>query len=313
LSSACRSPISSPIRGEIVAAFGRHFLVKTATDIALPCVLRGRKGGAACGDQVEIRRTSPGQGVIETILPRRTLLHRSDSTREKLIAANVTQVIIVVAAVPSFSEELINRCLVAAESQHIKALIVLNKTDLAEPTRTASTTLSLYRTLGYSLLQLSAKTNTEPLLPYLQGHLSALVGQSGMGKSTLINALIPAAERATAEISITLDTGRHTTTHARLYQLDETSRIIDSPGVQQFGLQHISSEELVWGFKEFHRYIGHCKFNNCCHIGEPGCALLHAVGEGKIDARRLDFYRKLIMSLRLPAGASSILKQSVRP
>ncbi|SFO05567.1 ribosome biogenesis GTPase [Nitrosospira briensis] len=313
MSSACRSPISSPIRGEIVAAYGRHFLVKTATDIALPCVLRGRKGGAACGDQVEIRLTSPGQGVIETILPRRTLLHRSDSSRDKLIAANVTQLVIVVAAVPSFSEELINRCLVAAENQHIDALIVLNKADLAEPTRAAFATLLLYERLGYSLLQLSAKTDIEPLLPYLRGHLSALVGQSGMGKSTLINALIPAAERATAEISTTLDTGRHTTTHARLYQLDETSGIIDSPGVQQFGLQHISSEELVWGFKEFHRYIGQCKFNDCCHIGEPGCALLHAVGEGKIDPRRLDFYRKLIMSWRPPPGATSILKPNAQP
>ena len=308
-----QNSIPSPITGQIVAAFGRSFLVKTATDSALPCVLRGKKGRAACGDQVEIQLTSPGQGVIETILPRRTLLHRSDNSRDKLIAANVTQVIIVVAAVPSFSEELINRCLVAAENQHIKALIVLNKADLAEPTRAAFATLSLYERLGYSLLQLSAKTDIEPLLPYLRGHLSALVGQSGMGKSTLINALIPAAERATAEISITLDTGRHTTTHARLYQLDETSRIIDSPGVQQFGLQHISSEELMWGFKEFHRYIGQCKFNNCCHVGEPGCALLHAVEEGKIDARRLDFYHKLITSWRPPAGATSVLKPNARP
>lgn len=310
--TTCRSPNTSPIRGEIVAAFGRHFLVKTATDIALECVLRGKKGGAACGDQVEIRLTSPTQGVIESILPRSALLYRSDTSRQKVIAANVTQIIIVAAAVPAFSEELINRCLVAAESQRIKALIVLNKTDLAEPARAAFATLSLYGRLGYSLLQLSAKTDVKPLLPYLHGHLSVLVGQSGMGKSTIINALVPAAERATAEISPTLDTGRHTTTHARLYHLDEISGIIDSPGVQQFGLQHMSSEEVAWAFMEFHRYLGQCRFNNCRHIGEPGCALLQAVQEKKIDARRLDFYRKLIMSLTPSVGAFSSARQKVQ-
>lgn len=275
-------------------------------------MLRGKKGGAACGDRVEIQVTSPTQGVIETILPRSTLLYRSDASRQKLIAANVTQIIIVVAAVPAFSEELINRCLVAAESQRIKALIVLNKTDLVEPARAALATLSLYGRLGYSLLKLSAKTDIEPLLPYLHGHLSVLVGQSGMGKSTIINALIPAAERATAEISTTLDTGRHTTTHARLYYLDETSGIIDSPGVQQFGLQHMSSEEVAWAFMEFHRYLGQCKFNDCRHIGEPGCALLQAAQEEKIDGRRLDFYRKLIMSLAPSGGAISSVGQKVQ-
>lgn len=258
--------------------------------------MRGKRGGAACGDQVEIRRIGPGQGLIENILPRSTLLYRSDISREKLIAANVTQVIIVVAAVPSFSEELINRCLVAAENQHLRVLIVVNKADFPEPTRAALNTLSLYQKLDYVLLPLSARNNIEPLLPYLRDQLSVLVGQSGMGKSTIINALIPTAERSTAEISVSLDTGRHTTTHARLYHLDQTSRIIDSPGVQQFGLQHLTIEDMAWGFKEFHPYIGQCKFNNCRHIGEPGCALIQAAQEKKIEARRLDFYHKLISS-----------------
>lgn len=309
-SSARYPAISPPVNGEIVAAFGRHFLVKTADDTVISCVLRGKKGGAACGDQVEIRRTGSGQGVIEKILPRSTLLYRSDISREKLIAANVTQVIIVVAAVPSFSEELINRCLVAAENQHLKVLIVLNKTDLPEPTRAALDTLSLYQKLGYVLLSLSARNDIEPLLPYLRDQLSVLVGQSGMGKSTIINALIPTAERSTAEISVTLDTGRHTTTHARLYHLDQTSRIIDSPGVQQFGLQHLTIEDMAWGFKEFHPYIGQCKFNNCRHIGEPGCALIQAVQEKKIEARRLDFYHKLITSRDPTISPSSTAMQN---
>lgn len=258
--------------------------------------MRGKKGGAACGDQVEIQLTASGQGVIEAILPRSALLYRSDVYREKLIAANVTQVVIVVAAVPSFSEELINRCLAAAENQRIRALIVLNKSDLAGSTRAAAASLALYQELGYPLLQISAKTNAALLLPYLKGHLSVLVGQSGMGKSTLINAFIPAAKRTTAGISIALDTGRHTTTHARLYHLDENSRIIDSPGMQEFGLNHIDKEELAWGFIEFHPYIGQCRFNNCRHAGEPGCALAQAAQEGKISARRFNFYHRLAKS-----------------
>lgn len=309
-SSRDTSATTLPIDGEIVAAFGRHFLVKTADDPAISCVLRGKKGGAACGDRVEIRSTGPGQGVIESILPRRTLLYRSDVSREKLIAANATQLIIVVAAVPSFSEELINRCLVAAENQHLGVLIVLNKTDLAEPTRAAFDTLSLYQKLDYILLPLSAKNDIESLLPYLRSQTSVLVGQSGMGKSTIINALVPAAERITAEISVTLDSGRHATTHARLYHLDQTSKIIDSPGVQQFGLHYLTSEDIAWGFKEFRPYIGKCKFSNCSHVRDAGCALTEAVRAKRIEARRLRFYQKLLSSRDRSIRPTSTLTQN---
>lgn len=298
---------SPPIHGEIIAAFGRHFLVKTADDATLTCVLRGKKSAAACGDQVEICQTAPGQGVIERVLPRSTLLYRSDISREKLVAANATQIIIVVAAVPSFSEELINRCLVAAENQQLGVLIVLNKTDLMEPSKAALDRLSLYRELGYNLLPISARNDVKLLLPYLEDHLSVLMGQSGMGKSTIINALVPAAERATADISATLDAGRHTTTHARLYHLDRNTRIIDSPGVQQFGLQHLSIEDIAWGFGEFRSHIGKCRFNNCRHLSEPGCALAAAVQENKVNVRRFDLYHKLITSLstdRFPSSPS---------
>ncbi len=258
--------------------------------------MRGKKGGIACGDQVEIKATTPGQGVIEKIQPRKTLLYRSDAFKEKIIAANVTQIIIVVAAVPSFSEELINRCLVAAENEHIESIIVLNKADLIKPTQTALKQLTHYESLGYPLLKISAIQDITALKPYLKNRLSVLAGQSGMGKSTILNAIIPEARRATADISVALDSGCHTTTHSRLYHIDTDSEIIDSPGIQAFGLSHIKEEELAWGFIEFHPYLGHCKFNNCRHMHEPGCALIQAVAEEKISDRRLSFYHKLLQN-----------------
>ncbi len=256
--------------------------------------MRGKKGGTACGDQVEYQLTTAGQGVIEAVIPRTSLLYRSDAFKEKIIAANVTQIIIVVAAIPSFSEELINRCLVAAESEKIEVLIVLNKADLVESAQIAMEILSLYRDLGYRVLPLSALQDVSALQPYLSGHLSVLAGQSGMGKSTLLNTLIPQARRATAEISLALDSGCHTTTHSRLYSLDANSAIIDSPGFQEFGLNHIAEENLAWGFIEFHPYFGQCKFSNCRHITEPGCAVIQATQQGKIDSRRLSFYHRLL-------------------
>jgi ribosome biogenesis GTPase len=293
--------LATLLSGEIVAAFGRHFLINAADGSLYSCVMRGKRGGGACGDHVEIRPTASAQGVIETILPRNTSLYRSDSYRQKLIAANITQIVVVVAAVPSFSEELVNRCLAAAENQRIRALIALNKSDLAEPTRAASDSLALYGKLGYPVVPLSAKIDASVLLPYLQGHLSVLVGQSGMGKSTIINGLIPAANRATGAISAALDSGRHTTTHARLYMLDSDTRLIDSPGLQEFGLNHIRPAELAWEFVEFRPYLGRCKFSNCHHAGEPACAIAQAASEGRIDPRRLAFYQKLISPSQVPA------------
>ncbi len=248
----------------------------------------------ACGDHVRIKFTGPDQGVIEAVLPRDSLLYRSDAFREKIIAANVTQIILVLAAVPSFYEELVNRCLVAAESTKIKVLIVLNKADLQAETAKAMEKLALYRELGYPLLPLSAHQDTAPLLPFLQGETSVLVGQSGMGKSSIINTLLPDIKVETREISTTLDSGKHTTTHARLYHLNPDSHIIDSPGLQEFGLHHLKPEEIDHAFIEFRPYLGQCKFNNCHHLCEPGCAVLAAVTAGKINPRRLAAYQKLI-------------------
>ena len=287
------------IQGQIIAAFGRQYLARLEDGSELACLTRGKKSEVVCGDRVEIKLTgeasteNEAQGVIERIAPRRSLLHRSDAFREKLIAANVTQIIVVVAAEPSFSDELLARCLVAAYDQKLDVLIVLNKCDLAEAAVAARKRLIPYTVIGYRVLELSAKQDVAQLRPFLAGHTSVLVGQSGMGKSTLINALLPDAQAATREISAALDSGKHTTTHARLYRLDETSSLIDCPGVQAFGLHHLSFGGIEQGFVEFAQYLGKCRFRDCHHVHEPGCALREAVAAKKIDARRLDLFQQI--------------------
>ncbi|MDO8262690.1 MAG: ribosome small subunit-dependent GTPase A [Gallionella sp.] len=293
--------MNSIVQGRVIAAFGRQYLVLLDDGSEINCLTRGKKSEVVCGDLVEIKLTGDAstengtgaQGVIERIAPRRSLLHRSDAFREKLIAANVTQIIVVVAAEPSFSDELLARCMVAAYDQKLDVLIVLNKCDLSEAAAAARKRLIPYTAIGYRVLELSAKQDVSALRPFLQGHTSVLVGQSGMGKSTLINALLPDAQAATREISSALDSGKHTTTHARLYRIDDNSSLIDCPGVQAFGLHHLSFGGIEQGFVEFAQYLGQCRFHDCHHVHEPGCALREAVAAGKINARRLELFQQI--------------------
>jgi ribosome biogenesis GTPase len=281
------------LSGTVVAAYGRQYRIELADGTTLLCVPRGKKSELVCGDQVSVLRTSPDQGVISSLELRRSLLYRSDHFKQKLIAANVTQVIIVVATEPAFSDELITRCIVAAESQEIKVLIVLNKCDLLEKVALATTTLTPFQALGYLVLPLCARNDGASLLPYLAGHTSLLIGQSGMGKSTLTNALVPDACAPTREISQALNAGKQTTTHASLYRPGASSALIDSPGLTEFGLQHLSVAEISQAFVELRPLLGQCRFRDCRHDREPDCSILAAVRRGDIDPRRYAAYRAL--------------------
>jgi len=290
------------MEGRVIAAHGRQYVVELADGSRLPCFPRGKKSEIACGDRVDIKQTSDDQGVIEAIQPRSSLLYRSNEIRQKLIAANVDQLIIVVATEPAFSDELIARALVAAESEEIEPLIVLNKCDLTDKLGAARQRLAVLVGLGYRVLELSALEHAEDLRPHLANRTSVLVGQSGMGKSTLVNALLPDAKAATREISLALDSGKHTTTHATLYHLDADSHLIDSPGLQEFGLGHLDRQEIENAFPEFRPFHGQCRFRDCLHNREPDCALIAAVDAKKIDKSRFLTYHRIVGTQRASQG-----------
>ncbi len=280
--------------GVVVAAHGRHYVVEADDGGLVRCVPRGKKSGLACGDQVQFAPAGRDAGVIESVAPRASLFLRAAPHRQKLIAANATQVAIVVAGEPSFSDELVCRILVAAENQEIKSLVVLNKSDLASAANSADERLRQFATAGYPVLAISAKLDVGPLAERLTGDTTVLIGQSGMGKSTIVNALIPGAGLRTQEISTFLASGRHTTSATRLFRLPSGGAIIDSPGLQEFGLAHLDHAQIEHGFPELRALAGKCQFSDCRHDTEPRCAVRIAASDGRIAARRLEMLHRIL-------------------
>ena len=296
---AARQPSTTRVGGLVIAAHGRHYLVAPEDGGAmLQCFPRGKRSEVAVGDRVIYEPTSADQGVIVEIGERRNLLYRSDQYKSKLFAANLDQLLIVLATEPHFSEDLLGRALVAADANELKPLIVLNKTDVEAELPGARTRLARYQALGYTVVELSIKTQPEAaraaLAEHLHGHATLLLGQSGMGKSTLVNLVVPNAEVATREISTALNSGRHTTTFTRLYPLPEGGALIDSPGFQEFGLHHLTEGKLERAFPEFRPLLPNCRFYNCHHLQEPGCAILEAVADGRIAPARHALYAQLV-------------------
>jgi ribosome biogenesis GTPase len=266
------------------------------------CHLRANLPALVTGDQVVWRAGNQGIGVIVAQLPRDTELRRPDSRGQlKPVAANVDLIVIVFAPLPEPHPNLIDRYLVAAEHAGITPLLLLNKADLidAQNGPALEALLAVYRQLGYPLLEVSAHEGggMQALQERLNGHVSVFVGQSGVGKSSLVNSLLPGVDTRVGPLSEQTGAGTHTTTTARLFHFPGGGKLIDSPGIREFGLGHVSRDDVEAGFIEFHELLGHCRFRDCKHDREPGCALLKALEEGRIQQQRMNSYRHILSSL----------------
>lgn len=278
----------------VIAAFGRSCIAQLDSGENLPCLLSGKQMHPVCGDRVSVRKAGNAQGHILAVAPRRNLYSRSSGARTKLIAANLSQVVAIAACEPSIDDELLCRFLIAAENAGVGAAIALNKTDLLEKLPAARRLLDPFRLQGYPVLEFSAKQDIAPLLRALRGHRTLLVGQSGMGKSTIVKRLVPDAEVRIAEISRRLGTGKQTTSSSRMYAIAPDVELIDSPGVSQFGLAGMDTAGIQRGFPEFLPYAGNCRFSDCRHLAEPDCAVRAAGESGSVHPRRLALYQHIL-------------------
>lgn len=292
-------------QGVVITRHAKHADVETAQGEIYRCNLRRTLKNVVVGDQVSWRlgseRLQGISGVIEAIYPRKNELSRPDYYDGiKVMASNIDQIIIVSAVLPTLSLNIIDRYLVICEMAKIPALIVLNKIDLLSPEERIEVQkqLALYESIGYETLCLSADTgeNMDKLNQYLAKGTSIFVGQSGVGKSSLINQLLPEVKAQTGAVSDVSGLGQHTTTASRLYHLPQGGNLIDSPGIREFGLWHLEPEQITQGYREFQTVLGTCKFRDCKHKTDPGCALREAVEEGKISPIRFENYHRLIES-----------------
>jgi len=299
--------VSETRTGIVVASHGRHCLVETPEGQRVLCHPRGKKSESVVGDRVRWLE-SHDEGTIEKVEERRNLFYRQDEIRTKSFAANLDQVLILIAAEPEFSEHQLARALIAAEAERIKAIVGLNKSDLVEPFERAWGRLLPYQRMHYGVMPLSLRLSKEvdhaKLMKLLAGKTTLVLGPSGAGKSTLINLLVPGATAQTGEISRALNSGKHTTTSTTWYWIDaeRTTAIIDSPGFQEFGLHHIEPTKLAEVMPDMREHLGNCRFYNCTHLHEPGCGVIVAVGEApeQIKPSRYRIYRDLFEELSRP-------------
>lgn len=290
--------------GLVVGAHGRHFIVEAADRQRLLCHRRGKKVDCVVGDRVQWAVAGDG-GVIEAVLPRRSLLWRQDRWRSKSFAANIDRLLVIVAAAPPMAESLLARALIAAAHAGISAQVLLNKVDLPEADA-ARERLQPYRRMAVPVLEVSLKQQPAAaralLEPLLAGQVTLLLGASGVGKSTLINAVVPDATAQVGEISRALNAGRHTTTTTSWYWLDERheAAVLDSPGFQEFGLQQIEAADLARWLPDVAAHAAQCRFVNCTHRSEPDCAVRAAAERGEVAPARLRLYEQLYEELSLP-------------
>jgi ribosome biogenesis GTPase len=290
----------------VISRFGQHADIETTDCEVLRCNIRRTVGGLVCGDEVFFRRAKVSDGdlagVIEAIEERRSQLTRPDFyDGVKVVAANIDQILMVSAILPEFTPQIIDRYLVACEDMGIEPILVLNKIDLIddEGLEFINEILNIYRALDYKVHLVSTKTGEgiDALKQILVGKNNIFVGQSGVGKSTLVNTVLPDADILTKEVSENSGLGQHTTTVSRLHHLPSGGNLIDSPGIREFGLWHLDVERVTWCFKEFREFIGGCRFRDCKHLNDPGCILVEAVEEGKITELRFDSYHRILESM----------------
>jgi ribosome biogenesis GTPase / thiamine phosphate phosphatase len=288
-----------PEAGRVMVRYGANLAVETAGGQLVHCLVRRNLGQPVCGDQVIWQRIADGQGVVTALHPRRTELSRPDfNNQPKALAANLTQLVILIAPEPEPSGYLVDQYLVAAERIGVEALIVVNKMDvLTDATRAEfMQRFAHYPALGYRTFWTSVwePATLADLIAALAGQTSVLVGQSGVGKSSLIKTLLPDREIQIGRLSQATGLGRHTTSATTCYQLVGCGALIDSPGVRSFRLGAIDRFELQQGFRDFRPYLGQCRFADCCHDHEPECAIRAAVAAGAIAAVRLENFHHLL-------------------